>query len=98
MMDTQLEGPIQTLTMSRREALIGGVSIFAAGTAVSAPTSLALAAIEQTTHSRFMSMSTLLINHQLNQDVGARIAATAAGRHRDLPGMTDAIIAIAERK
>jgi hypothetical protein len=98
MMDTQLEGPIQTLTMSRREALIGGVSIFAAGTAVSAPTSLALAAIEQTTHSRFMSMSTLLINHQLRPDIGARIVAAAADRCKDLPGVLDTIIAIADRK
>ena len=98
MMDKQLEGPVQPLTMSRREALIGGVSIFAAGTAVSAPTSLALAAIEQTTHSRFMRMSTLLINHQLRPDIGARIATAAADRYKDLPRILDSIIAIADRK
>jgi hypothetical protein len=98
MMDKQLEGPVQTLTMSRRDALIGGVSIFAAGTAASAPTSLALAAVEPTTHSRFMRMSTLLINHQLRPDIGARIVAAAADRYKDLPGVLDSIITIADRK
>lgn len=66
------------LTLSRRDALIGGASIFAVGTAEAAPASLALAAIERSTHSRFMRMSTLLINHQLHPDVGARIVAAAA--------------------
>jgi hypothetical protein len=98
MMDKQLDGLVRTLTMSRRDALIGGVSIFAAGTAASAPTSLALAAIEPSTHSRFMRMSTLLINHQLRPDVGARIVAAAADRYKDLPRVLDSIIVIADRK
>lgn len=97
-MDKQLEGSIQTLTMSRRAALMGGVSIFACGAAASAPTSLALAAIEPSTHSRFMRMSTLLINHQLRPDTGARIVAAAADRYKDLPSVLDSIIAIADRK
>jgi hypothetical protein len=96
-MDKQLEGPVQTLTMSRRDALIGGVSILA-GTAASAPTSFALAAIEPSTHSRFMRMSTLLINHQLSPDIGVRIVAEAADRYKDLPAVLDSIIAIADRK
>jgi hypothetical protein len=97
MMDKQLEGPVQTLTMSRRDALIGGVSILA-GTAASAPTSFALAAIEPSTDSRFMRMSTLLINHQLRPDIGVRIVAAAADRYNDLPAVLDSIIAIADRK
>jgi hypothetical protein len=96
-MDKQLEGPVQTLTMSRRDALIGGVSILA-GTAASAPTSFALAAIEPSTDSRFMRMSTLLINHQLRPDIGVRIVAAAADRYNDLPAVLDSIIAIADRK
>jgi hypothetical protein len=85
-------------TLSRRDALIGGVSIFAIGTAASAPTSLASAAIEPSTHGQFMRMSTLLINHQLRPDVGARIVAAAADRYKDLPRILDSIIAIADRK
>jgi hypothetical protein len=85
-------------TLSRRDALIGGVSIFAIGTAASAPTSLAFATIEPTTHSQFMRMSSLLINHPLRPDIGARIVAAAADRYKDLPGILDAIIAIADRK
>jgi hypothetical protein len=98
MMDKQLEGPIQAPTMSRRDALIGGVSIFAVGPAASVPTSFALAAIEPSPHGQFMRMSTLLINHQLRPDIGARIAAAAADRYKDLPGILDSIIAIADRK
>jgi fructose 5-dehydrogenase small subunit len=85
-------------TLSRRDALIGGVSIFAIGTAASAPTSLALAAIEPTTLGQFMRMSTLLVNHQLHPDVGARIVAAAADRYKDLPRVLGSIIAIADRK
>jgi hypothetical protein len=96
--DKQLEEPIQTPVMSRREALIGSVSVFAAGTAASAPASLAFAAIEPTTQSRFMRMSTLLINHQLRPDIGARIVAAAADRYKDLPSVLGSIIAIADRK
>jgi len=94
----QPEEPVQKPTTSRRDALIGGVTIFAGGVVVSAPTSFALAAIGPSTHSRFMRMSTLLINHQLHPDVGARIVETVANQYKDLPGMIDAIIAIAERK
>jgi fructose 5-dehydrogenase small subunit len=98
MMDKQLEWPVQMLTISRREALMGSVSIFVTGTAASAPTNIALAAIEPTTHSRFMRMSKLLINHQLRPDIGARIVAAAADRYKDLPAVLDSIIAIADRK
>lgn len=97
-MDKQSIGSIQTLTMSRRQALIGGASIFTVGAAASAPTTFALAAIEPSTHSQFMRMSMLLINHQLRPDIGARIVAAAADRYKDLPGILDSIIAVAERK
>jgi len=84
--------------MSRRDALIGSVTVFVGGITASTPTSLASAAIEPSTHSRFMRLSTLLINHQLRPEIGARIAEAAADRYKDLPGMLDLIIAIAERK
>jgi hypothetical protein len=45
-----------------------------------------------------MRLSTLLINHQIRPEIGARIAEAAADRYKDLPGMLDLIIAIAERK
>jgi fructose 5-dehydrogenase small subunit len=54
--------------------------------------------LEPSTHSRFMRMSTLLINHHLRPDIGARIVAAAADRYQDLPGVLDSIIAIADRK
>jgi fructose 5-dehydrogenase small subunit len=92
------EKPVQKPRLSRRDALAGGVTIFASGIVASAPTSLALAAIEPSTHSRFMRISTLLINHQLRQDIGPRIVAAAVDRYKDLSGVLDSIIAIADRK
>jgi fructose 5-dehydrogenase small subunit len=97
-MNGQPNKPVQKPKISRRDALVGGVTIFAGGIAVSAPTGLASAAIEPSTHSRFMRLSSVLINHQLRPEIGARIAKAAADRYEDLPGMLDLIIAIAERK
>jgi hypothetical protein len=98
MKSMQPEKPVQKSTLSRRDALVGGVTIFASGIVASAPTSPALAAVEPNTHSRFMRMSTLLINHQLRPDIGARIVAAAADRYKDLPRLLDSIIAIADRQ
>jgi hypothetical protein len=89
---------VQRPTLSRRDALGGGVAIFASGIVASVQTSLALAAIEPSTRSQFMRISALLINHRLNADVGAQIIETAVSQYTDLPGMLDTIIAIAERK
>jgi hypothetical protein len=97
-MNRQPEQPVQDLTMSRRDALIGSVTVFVGVITASTPTNLASAAMEPSTRDRFMRMSTLLINHQLRLEIGARVAETAAGQYKDLPGMLDAIIAIAERK
>jgi fructose 5-dehydrogenase small subunit len=96
-MDSRID-PDQMLTMSRRDALVGGVTVLAGGILTSAGTGLALEAIEPSTPGRFMRVSTLLINHQLHPDIGARIAETAAGQYKDLPAILDTIIAIAERK
>ena len=97
-MNMQPKEPVQKPTMSRRAALVGSVTVFVGGITASTPTSLASAAIEPSTHSRFMRLSTLLINHQIRPEIGARIAEAAADRYKDLPGMLDLIIAIAERK
>jgi hypothetical protein len=98
MTDMQPEKPVQELTLSRRDALAGGVTLLASGLVASVPISLALVAIEPSTHSRFMRVSTLLINHHLRPDIGARIVAAAADRYKDLLGVLDSIIAIADGK
>jgi fructose 5-dehydrogenase small subunit len=97
LMDGQPKEPNHLPTMSRRDALVAGVIVFADGMVASVPKS-ALAAMEPSTQDSFMHMSTLLINHQLRPEIGVRVAETAAGQYKDLPGMLDAIIAIAERK
>jgi len=47
---------------------------------------------------QFMRLSSLLINHQLDTGVGARITAFAMTAPPDLPKMMDGIIAIAQEK
>jgi fructose 5-dehydrogenase small subunit len=90
--------PQQASSMTRRNAMVAGVTVFAGGLVGPARTNFALAAIQPDTQSRFMRMSGLLINHQLHQDVGARIVETAVNQYTDVPDMIDAIITIAERK
>lgn len=84
--------------MSRRGLLLSGVTLMAGGMAASLCPGISLAAVDAGLSSRFMQLSGLLVNHQLNPAVGARIAEVASVEHQNLTQMLDAIIAIAERK
>jgi len=91
-------GTTGTLMISRRGLLMGGVTLFAGTMAASLCPSLSLAAVDGGTQTQFMKLSNLLINHELNPAVGARIAEAATSQHQNLGQMLDAIIAIAEKK
>lgn len=96
------------MLLARRKLLIGGVAAVGTYVAVSGLPALALpesataasgtlgtsAAID----AQFMRLSSLLIDHQLDSGVGARIAAFALHAHADLPKMMDGIVAIAQQK
>jgi hypothetical protein len=97
-MTKQLKDPKSKLMMSRRGMLLGGATLLAGGMVTSICPSIARAAADATAQSRFMQLSNLLIDHDLNPAVGARIAETASGQYRNFAGMLDAIIAIAEKK
>ncbi len=83
---------------SRRGMLLGSATLLAGGMIANLCPSMALAAIDPALQDRFMKLSSLLINHQLSPEVGARIVDNAAGQHKNLGQMLDAIIAIAEKK
>lgn len=97
-MTRQSKDPNGKLMMSRRGILLGGATLFAGSIAASLCPTLSLAAVDDGTQSQFMKLSTLLIQHQLNPAVGARIVDTASSEYKNLPEMVDAIIAIAEKK
>lgn len=95
-MTSQSKDPNATLMMSRRGLLLSSATLLAGGMIASLCPGLSLAAVDTGMQSRFMQLSSLLIDHQLSPDVGARIAETAASQYKNLPGMLDAIIKIAE--
>ncbi|MGI2032353.1 sorbitol dehydrogenase family protein [Rhizobium panacihumi] len=97
-MTRQSNDPNGKLMMSRRGMLLSGATLLAGSLAASLCPAISLAAVDAGVESRFMQLSGLLINHQLNPDVGARIAETATGEYKNFAGMLDAIIAIAEKK
>jgi hypothetical protein len=86
------------LMISRRAMLLSGATLIAGGVAASLHPSLSLAAANAVTQTRFMKLSSLLVNHRLNPDIGARIAETASGQYENLTAMLDQIFAIAEIK
>jgi fructose 5-dehydrogenase small subunit len=84
--------------LSRRGMLLGSAAMFAGGALASLAPQLAVAAVDTSVQDQFMKVSSLLIDHQLNPDVGNRIASFAAGQHQNLTQMLDAIITVAEKK
>jgi hypothetical protein len=86
------------LNTSRRRVLLGSVAIFGSYFAGASLPSFALPAADDAQLTRFMQLSRLLVNHQLDPKVGARILKTAAKERADLKELTDTIMAIAEQK
>jgi len=82
---------------ARRRLLLGGAALFGTMTCTPVYTFAAPPAADPQL-ARFMRLSNLLINHQLDVRVGARILATAAQERPDLQALSDSIIAIAEAK
>lgn len=99
-MNRQARHPNAKLMVSRRGILLSSATLLASGiiTSICPGLSLATVDVDTGTQSQFMRLSNMLVNHQLDPDIGARVVATAAAQHKDLPAMIDAIIAIAEKK
>jgi fructose 5-dehydrogenase small subunit len=84
--------------LSRRGMLLGSATLVGGAMIASLCPNAAFAAVDADAQGRFMKLSGLLINHQLSPQIGARIAETAQGQHKNFGEMLDAIIAIADKK
>lgn len=82
------------MALSRRHFLLGSAALSASWVTWGVAAGPAPATADSAT---FMRVSGLLVNHQLHQGVGARIAQAAA-KHADSDKMMNAIIAIAAAK
>jgi len=84
------------MTVSKRRFLLGAATLSAAWVGWGTMPAWGFAATaEGTTAAPFMQLSRLLVNHQLDDAVGARIAQTAPALHPRWAEMTRSIIEIA---
>ena len=86
-------------SLARREIVIGGVFLIgglAAG--LIAPTTSALAAWSDESSARFMEVSSLLIQHRLNPEVGRRIGAAMSVLNPSLSDQVAQLLTIAKNK
>jgi fructose 5-dehydrogenase small subunit len=94
-------GPLSLgpFSLGRREVVIGGAFLvggLAAG--LLPPSTLAQAAWSDEASARFMDISSLLIPHRLNQDVGKRIGAAMSMLNPALSEQVAQLLAIAKNK
>jgi fructose 5-dehydrogenase small subunit len=86
-------------SLARRELLLGGLSLVG-GLAVvpTLPAIAAAASWTQESAARFMEISSLLIQHHLNEQVGKRIGAAMSALNPALSEQVGALLAIAKNK
>lgn len=84
------------MSLSRRQ-LLGTMLVSGGCAAFAGLPAWALSAESPAPYTRFMRLSTLLINHQLSAQVGLRIADAALAKYPQLTDMMNRIIAIAEQ-
>ena len=86
-------------SLARRELLLGGLSLVG-GLAVipTLPAIAAAASWSQQSAAQFMEISSLLIPHHLNEEVGKRIGAAMSGLNPSLLEQVGALLAIAKNK
>ncbi len=85
------------MNLSRRQ-LLGTLLVSGGCAAFAGLPAWALSAESPAPYTRFMRLSTLLINHQLSAAVGMRIADAALSKYAQLTDMMNRIIAIAEQR
>lgn len=86
------------LIISRRQLLIGSVTVLGGYATASYLPSWAQPADSNPLHTRFMQVSRLLVNHQLNPAIGLHMVKAAAAERPGLAAQLDKILAIATRK
>lgn len=85
--------------LDRRKILVGGISFVGGLAALSPlPAIAAPAAWSAESTTRFMQISSLLIPHRLNQEVGKRIGAAMSALNSSLTDQVTELLAIATKK
>ena len=99
MPDQHRDNSPTAFSLDRREMMIGG-TFLVGGLVVGLmpPTTSALAAWSDESSARFMEISSLLVPHRLNQEVGRRIGAAMSALNPSLSDQMTQLLAIAKNK
>jgi hypothetical protein len=98
MLDQYRDDSPTAFTLSRRYVLVGG--LFVGGTAALAtlPAIAAPTPLSDQFAAQFMEISSLLVPHRLNAEVGKRMGAAMAALNPLLPQQIDGLLSIARQK
>jgi hypothetical protein len=84
-------------SLARREVLLGGVLFGLIPLALPTAASAAVSWSDEAS-ARFMEISSLLIQHRLNEEIGKRIGAAMSALNPSLSEHVNALLAIAQKK
>jgi fructose 5-dehydrogenase small subunit len=85
-------------SLARREVMIGGAFLVGGLATGLMPTESAMAAWSEEASARFMEISSLLIQHRLNQDIGRRMGAAMGALNSQLSDQVTELLTIAKNK
>ena len=98
MSDQHRDDSPTVFSLARREVVIGGAFLVGGLAAGLMPTQSAMAAWSEEASARFMEISSLLIQHRLDQEVGRRIGAAMGALNSQLSDQVTELLAIAKNK
>jgi fructose 5-dehydrogenase small subunit len=98
MSDQHRDDSPTAFSLARREVVIGGAFLVGGLAAGLMPTQSATAAWSEEASARFMEISSLLIQHRLDQEVGKRIGAAMGALNSQLSDQVTELLAIAKNK
>jgi hypothetical protein len=98
MSDQHRDDSPTAFSLARREVVIGGAFLVGGLAAGLMPTPSAMAAWSEEASARFMEISSLLIQHRLDQEVGKRIGAAMGALNSQLSDQVTELLAIAKNK
>ena len=92
MLDQYRDDSPTAFTLSRRYVLVGG--LFVGGAAALATLPAIAAPLSDQSAAQFMEISSLLVPHRLNAEVGKRMGAAMAALNPLLPQQIDGLLSI----